>query len=172
MRSIKAIQSLNLCSIQRTVLHRAGKTSRRQLLWPRSVTTMTPRKDSIPHETRTAAEPRQNKLYTVRLAHVEQINPSVRLLRLALPQEAPSDETAVRYLPLFMRLRLLTLTVRQPIPRNILLPPRTMARRPRPLHPASRRFHHNLHARRCPTTPHPRSNNHPRRNGTIIPSTG
>lgn len=61
---------------------------------------MTTRKDSIPHETRTAAEPRQNKLYTVRLARVEQINPSVRLLRLALPQEAPSDETvAVRCLP-------------------------------------------------------------------------
>lgn len=60
---------------------------------------MTPRKDSIPHETRTAAEPRQNKLYTVRLARVEQVNPSVRLLRLALPQEAPSDENAVRYLP-------------------------------------------------------------------------
>ncbi|EED24505.1 conserved hypothetical protein [Talaromyces stipitatus ATCC 10500] len=56
---------------------------------------MTPRKDSIPHEARTAAEPRQNKLYTVRLACVEQVNPSVRLLRLALPQEASSaDETA------------------------------------------------------------------------------
>lgn len=58
---------------------------------------MTPRKDSIPHETRTAAEPRQNKLYTVRLARVEQVNPSVRLLRFALPQEAPADETAVSY---------------------------------------------------------------------------
>ncbi|KUL84668.1 hypothetical protein ZTR_06733 [Talaromyces verruculosus] len=58
------------------------------------VTTMTPRKDSIPHETRTAAEPRQNKLYTVRIARVEQVNPSVRLLRLALPQEPPSDESA------------------------------------------------------------------------------
>ncbi|KAF3393068.1 hypothetical protein DPV78_010029 [Talaromyces pinophilus] len=94
MQLVKLIQSPNICSLQRTILHRAGKTSRRQLLWPHSVTTMTPRKDSIPHETRTAAEPRQNKLYTVRLARVEQVNPSVRLLRLALPQEPPSDESA------------------------------------------------------------------------------
>ncbi|KAE8549164.1 hypothetical protein EYB25_007679 [Talaromyces marneffei] len=56
---------------------------------------MTTRKHSIPHETRTAAEPRQNKLYTVRLARIEQINPSVRLLRLALPQEPPLDETVL-----------------------------------------------------------------------------
>jgi hypothetical protein len=53
---------------------------------------MAPRKDSIPHETRTAAEPRQNKLHTVRLAHIEQINPSVRLLRLSLTPEVPLGE--------------------------------------------------------------------------------
>jgi hypothetical protein len=104
MRSMKSIRISNICSLNCTTLHRAGKTYRRQLLWLRSVTTMTPRKDSISHETRTAAEPRQNKLYTVRLARVEQVNPSVRLLRLALPQEAPSDETAVHYLsPLIQR---------------------------------------------------------------------
>lgn len=45
------------------------------------------REDSIPHELRTAAEPRQNRLYPVRLSHVEQINPSIRLLQLAIPQE-------------------------------------------------------------------------------------
>lgn len=54
--------------------------------------TMSPRKDSIPHEMRTAAEPRQNKLYTVHLTHVEQINPTVRLLRLSLPSGATADE--------------------------------------------------------------------------------
>ncbi|OKL60242.1 hypothetical protein UA08_04816 [Talaromyces atroroseus] len=53
---------------------------------------MAPRKDSLPHETRTAAEPRQNKLHTVRLAHIEQINRSVRLLRLSLTPEVPLGE--------------------------------------------------------------------------------
>ena len=43
------------------------------------------REDSIPHELRTAAEPRQNRLYPVRLAHVEQVNTSVRLLRFTIP---------------------------------------------------------------------------------------
>jgi hypothetical protein len=43
------------------------------------------KEDSIPHELRTAAEPRQNRLHPVRLSHVEQVNPSVRLLQLALP---------------------------------------------------------------------------------------
>lgn len=45
------------------------------------------REDSIPHELRTAAEPRQNRLYPVRLSHVEQVNPSVRLLQLAIPPQ-------------------------------------------------------------------------------------
>lgn len=45
--------------------------------------------DSIPHELRTAAEPRQNQLYPVRLSQVDQINPSIRLLRLALPSVCP-----------------------------------------------------------------------------------
>ena len=47
----------------------------------------TQREDSIPHELRTAAEPRQDRLYPVRLSHVEQVNPSVRLLQLAIPSE-------------------------------------------------------------------------------------
>ncbi|KAK4865255.1 hypothetical protein LT330_001878 [Penicillium expansum] len=45
------------------------------------------RDNSIPHELRTAAEPRQNRLHPVRLSHIEQVNPSVRLLQFALPQE-------------------------------------------------------------------------------------
>ena len=45
------------------------------------------RNDSIPHELRTAAEPRQNRLYPVRLSHIEQVNPSVRLLQFALPSQ-------------------------------------------------------------------------------------
>ncbi|KAJ5779697.1 hypothetical protein N7457_007417, partial [Penicillium paradoxum] len=47
----------------------------------------TQREDSIPHELRTAAEPRQNRLHPVRLSHIEQVNPSVRLLQFALPPQ-------------------------------------------------------------------------------------
>ncbi|KAL3434314.1 hypothetical protein BDV09DRAFT_195973 [Aspergillus tetrazonus] len=43
------------------------------------------RKLSVPHTVRTAAEPRQNRLYPVRLSHIDQANPTVRLLQLALP---------------------------------------------------------------------------------------
>lgn len=45
------------------------------------------RDESIPHELRTAAEPRQNRLYPVRLSHIEQVNPSVRLLQFTLPSQ-------------------------------------------------------------------------------------
>lgn len=45
------------------------------------------REDSIPHELRTAAEPRQNRLYPVRLSHVELVNPSIRLLRFTIPTQ-------------------------------------------------------------------------------------
>lgn len=49
---------------------------------------MTSQRDgSIPHELRTAAEPRQNKLHPVRLSHIEQVNPSVRLLQFTLPPQ-------------------------------------------------------------------------------------
>jgi hypothetical protein len=46
--------------------------------------------DSIPHETRTAADPRQDRLILVRIAHVEQVNAGVRLFRLALPDDEAS----------------------------------------------------------------------------------
>lgn len=45
------------------------------------------REDSIPHELRTAAEPRQNRLYPVRLSHVELVNSSIRLLRFTIPTQ-------------------------------------------------------------------------------------
>ncbi|KAL4881588.1 hypothetical protein BJY04DRAFT_218036 [Aspergillus karnatakaensis] len=45
----------------------------------------TSRKVSIPHTVRTAAEPRQNRLFTVRLAHIDLANPTVRLLQLTIP---------------------------------------------------------------------------------------
>ncbi|KAL1958191.1 hypothetical protein VTO42DRAFT_5046 [Malbranchea cinnamomea] len=38
----------------------------------------------IPHEVRTAAEPRQDRLYPVRLTQITHVNPTVRLLRLTL----------------------------------------------------------------------------------------
>jgi hypothetical protein len=45
------------------------------------------REDSIPHKLRTAAEPRQNRRHPVQLSHIEQVNPSVRLLQFALSPE-------------------------------------------------------------------------------------
>ncbi|KAJ6068574.1 hypothetical protein N7499_010461 [Penicillium canescens] len=51
------------------------------------------KEDSIPHELRTAAEPRQNRLHPVRLSYVEQVNPSVRLLQLALPTQENNNNT-------------------------------------------------------------------------------
>ncbi|KAL2860723.1 FAD-dependent oxidoreductase [Aspergillus lucknowensis] len=42
-------------------------------------------KVSIPHTVRTAAEPRQNRLFTVRISHIEEVNPTVRVLQLAIP---------------------------------------------------------------------------------------
>ncbi|OOQ91080.1 hypothetical protein PEBR_02411 [Penicillium brasilianum] len=50
------------------------------------------REDSIPHKLRTAAEPRQNRLYPVRLSHVEQVNPSIRLLQFTIPAEESNDD--------------------------------------------------------------------------------
>ncbi|KAL4910612.1 hypothetical protein BDW74DRAFT_172084 [Aspergillus multicolor] len=59
------------------------------------------RKLSVPHTVRTAAEPRQNRLFPVRLSHIEQANPTVRLLQLAIPpsvqdqaEEAGEDDLA------------------------------------------------------------------------------
>lgn len=45
------------------------------------------REDSIPHEQRTAAEPRQQGLYPVHLSRVEQANPSIRLLQFTVPAD-------------------------------------------------------------------------------------
>lgn len=50
-------------------------------------------KTSVPHEVRTAAEPRQNRLYNVRLSHIEQVNPSIRLLQLTIPPESDGDQS-------------------------------------------------------------------------------
>ncbi|KAJ5296024.1 hypothetical protein PENANT_c021G09868 [Penicillium antarcticum] len=59
------------------------------------------REDSIPHELRTAAEPRQNRLHTVRLSHIEQVNPSVRLLQFALPTQENNNnaQQSFNFLP-------------------------------------------------------------------------
>lgn len=53
----------------------------------------TGKKTSVPHVVRTAAEPRQNRLYNVRLSHIEQANPTVRLLHLTLPPQVQSLES-------------------------------------------------------------------------------
>lgn len=44
-------------------------------------------KDSIPHVVRTAHEPRQDGMWTATLSKIEQINSTIRLLRLSLPKD-------------------------------------------------------------------------------------
>ena len=75
--------------IQRLALRlgQPQRTSSRQFHRGNPIIMSSQREDSIPHELRTAAEPRQNRLYPVRLSHVEQVNPSVRLLQLAIPPQ-------------------------------------------------------------------------------------
>jgi hypothetical protein len=46
----------------------------------------------VPHLVRTAAEPRQNRMYTVRLSHIDEVNPTVRLIQLAIPPHVQSLE--------------------------------------------------------------------------------
>ncbi|RHZ68498.1 FAD-dependent oxidoreductase [Aspergillus thermomutatus] len=50
------------------------------------------RKASVPHLVRTAAEPRQNRMFTVRLSHVDEVNPTVRLIQLTIPPHVQSLE--------------------------------------------------------------------------------
>lgn len=50
-------------------------------------------KSGIPHQARTAAEPRQNRLYPVRLSHIDQVNPAVRLLQLTIPPHVQNPES-------------------------------------------------------------------------------
>ena len=45
--------------------------------------TMATIRSSVPHEDRTAAEPRENRLEPVILSHIREINATVRLLRLS-----------------------------------------------------------------------------------------
>ncbi|KAJ5190532.1 uncharacterized protein N7498_009517 [Penicillium cinerascens] len=77
---LNQMRGLRLC---RPILRSAQRSSQRAITG--TARSMSQREDSIPHELRTAAEPRQNHLYPVRLSQVDQVNPSIRLLRLALP---------------------------------------------------------------------------------------
>lgn len=47
---------------------------------------------SVPHELRTASEPRQDSLHSVRLSKVTQVNSTIRLLHLTLPRDQPSEK--------------------------------------------------------------------------------
>jgi hypothetical protein len=86
--------------IQRLALHQGQpRPSATQFHSGRRIKMSSQREDSIPHELRTAAEPRQNRLYPVRLSHVEQVNSSVRLLQFDIP---PQD-SSVRQHPLQSR---------------------------------------------------------------------
>lgn len=50
-------------------------------------------KSGIPHQVRTAAEPRQNRLYPVQLSHIDHVNPAVRLLQLTIPPHVQNPES-------------------------------------------------------------------------------
>nr|POE65720.1 oxidoreductase nad-binding domain-containing protein 1 [Quercus suber] len=52
-------------------------------------------RDSLPHEQRTAAEPRENQLEPVILSHIREVNDSIRLLRL----EAVDHNRTIKFLP-------------------------------------------------------------------------
>lgn len=68
--------------------HDPGPTTRIPLGSRRMVSTLErPEDSSVPHTERTAAEPRQNRLYKVRLSHVREVNSKVRLIRLAIPRD-------------------------------------------------------------------------------------
>jgi hypothetical protein len=58
----------------------------------RQMSSPTSRKVSIPHTVRTAAEPRQNRLFAVRLSHIELANPTIRLLQLTIPPSVQDPE--------------------------------------------------------------------------------
>lgn len=77
---LNQMRGLRLCQ---PILRSAQRSSQRAITG--TARSMSQREDSIPHELRTAAEPRQIHLYPVRLSQVDQVNPSIRLLRLALP---------------------------------------------------------------------------------------
>jgi hypothetical protein len=49
--------------------------------------TMATVKDSIPHVIRTADDPRQSGVWPARLSKIDQINSSIRVLRLSLPKD-------------------------------------------------------------------------------------
>lgn len=51
---------------------------------------------SIPHLVRTARDARQEGLYNARISQVEQINPSVRLIKLELPSTSVGSVAALR----------------------------------------------------------------------------
>ncbi|OJJ82094.1 FAD-dependent oxidoreductase [Aspergillus glaucus CBS 516.65] len=53
-------------------------------------------KTGVPHQVRTAAEPRQNRLFTVRLTHIDELNPTVRLLQLTIPPNVQSLENDIQ----------------------------------------------------------------------------
>ncbi|KAJ5597457.1 hypothetical protein N7537_007541 [Penicillium hordei] len=90
---MKSFQSLRPLALRSTIPLRIIRPSQLGLRTiSRTTGEMTSqRDDSIPHELRTAAEPRQNRLHPVRLSHIEQINPSVRLLQFALPPQENND---------------------------------------------------------------------------------
>ena len=120
----------------------------------------------IPHEVRTATEPRQDGLHPVRLSRITQVNPMIRLLRLTISSGLSSGvrigiyslcmtEEWYTYFHRIIPNSVLELIVRPNpfhgdilVPYPLWIPTRPMARRARPFHPPSGRVHHHINARR------------------------
>ncbi|KAE8383547.1 hypothetical protein BDV26DRAFT_92416 [Aspergillus bertholletiae] len=65
---------------------------RRPFVIRHEMSALASKKTSVPHKLRTAAEPRQNILYNVRLSHIEEVNPTIRLLHLTIPPRVQAPE--------------------------------------------------------------------------------
>lgn len=54
----------------------------------------TVREDSIPHVVRTAADQRQRSMFSATIGRIEQVNSTIRLLRLYLDNDQVGDHRA------------------------------------------------------------------------------
>ena len=91
---------------------------------------------SVPHEERTAAEPREHGMHKVILDRIEEVNTNIRLLRLRMH----SGDEQLQACNLNNRMELmLTYKVCS------VVPPRAMARCIRPWCSARRRLYHHLY---------------------------
>ena len=85
----KVIPRMFLWSLNRT------SSTIKKSAWPQTRRWMATIRSSVPHEDRTAAEPRENRLQPVILSNIREVNESVRLLRLSAAE--PNHVIKVRF---------------------------------------------------------------------------